>query len=276
MSIKLVALDLDGTTLNKQGKVSEETKATLNKLHKRGIHVVIATGRVRSALPEDVLAIEGLEYTITSNGAMITDLTKNQVIYENCIHPNEIPLIINKIKNEDIILEIFAKGNAYIDKKAFDIIDSSGLPQWHIDYIKRTRKPEQNIFDFMMTNQEKIENININIVDDKERAIFRRKMETLNNLTITSSSMRNVELGGATTSKADALKHLCNILNVNDEDTVAIGDSQNDIEMLKFAGISIAMGNAADNIKELSDIVTDDNEHHGVSTALEKLLNSSY
>ncbi len=272
MNMKLVALDLDGTTLDPNQEITPETKNILEKLYNLGIYPVIATGRVKSALPENILSIKGIKYAITSNGAMITELETNSILYQNCINANMIPKIIDEIKSEDIILEIFAKGQAFIDEIAYNKIDSSGLPDWHINYIKRTRKPVSNVFDFMMENKDYIENININIVDDERRAIFRKKMEKIDNVTITSSSMRNVEIGGNTTSKADGLRVLCKKLNISPEETVAIGDSQNDIPMLKFAGISVAMGNSAQNVKDLSDIVTDTNGNNGVSKALEELL----
>ena len=69
MTIKLIALDLDGTTLNKSGRLSARTKAALEEAIRGGVHVVIATGRTFSAVPEEVKAIEGIEYILSSNGA---------------------------------------------------------------------------------------------------------------------------------------------------------------------------------------------------------------
>ena len=87
MTVKLIALDMDGTTLNNEGKISGRNRKTLEKAAAKGVNIVIATGRPRSALPKDVLEIGAIRYALTSNGARITDLAEGKTIYENCMSP---------------------------------------------------------------------------------------------------------------------------------------------------------------------------------------------
>ena len=85
MSIKLIALDLDGTTLNSAKRISERTCVALETAAKQGVHIVVATGRPFAALPEDVFHIHAIRYMLTSNGAAITDLSSGEIFYENCL-----------------------------------------------------------------------------------------------------------------------------------------------------------------------------------------------
>ena len=83
MTIKLIALDMDGTTLNSAGRISPGNRAALERAAGEGVRIMVATGRPRSALPKDALAIGAIRYALTSNGARITDLQSGDTVYEN-------------------------------------------------------------------------------------------------------------------------------------------------------------------------------------------------
>ncbi|MBR2619560.1 MAG: HAD family phosphatase [Firmicutes bacterium] len=85
MSIKLIALDLDGTTINNDRVISDRNRRALQKAADIGVNIVIATGRPYCALPKDVFELDAVRYVLTSNGASITDLREKKTFYENCI-----------------------------------------------------------------------------------------------------------------------------------------------------------------------------------------------
>ena len=116
MNIKLIALDLDGTTLGHFG-ISDETVDALNDAAKKGVHVVIATGRTFTALPEDISKLGCIEYVISSNGAHINYLPEDKIIYSNCIS-EEAASAVGKLlsENTDYPIEVFTGGKAYIDE----------------------------------------------------------------------------------------------------------------------------------------------------------------
>ena len=91
-------------------------------------------------------------------------------------------------------------------------------------------------------------------------------------VTITSSLKNNLEIGGATTSKAEALRKMGELLGIKQEEMMAIGDSPNDIEMLKAAGMSVAVGNAEEEVKEQASYISADNDNDGVAEAIEKFV----
>ena len=133
MQIKLIALDLDGTTLNSKGFLTKVTKETIEEAIYRKVHVVVATGRVLSALPEEILEIRGIQYVATSNGARLQDLISKESIYTNLIASHAIDNAVRLLKQFDFMMEAFIAGNAYIDMEIYKnilIISLRPGPPW--------------------------------------------------------------------------------------------------------------------------------------------------
>jgi HAD superfamily hydrolase (TIGR01484 family) len=124
----------------------------------------------------------------------------------------------------------------------------------------------------MLDNKDKLENINVNFTDLSEKPAMKVKLETLPDVTITSSFDHNLEIGGATTSKAEALRQMGNLLGIDRSEMMAAGDSPNDMAMMKAAGIAIAVGNAKSEVKEIADFIAPDHDQDGVAAAVEKYV----
>lgn len=272
MTVKLIALDMDGTTLNNEGKISGRNRKTLEKAAAKGVNIVIATGRPRSALPKDVLEIGAIRYALTSNGARITDLAEGKTIYENCMSPLAAERSVELLRNYRYVIECFIDGVAYIDKWYYDEVKQSGESFRSVSYILNTRNPVEDIYQFILEHRNSIENININFEDISEKPAMRERLLTIPEATITSSFNHNLEIGGATTSKADALEHMCQIFGVGQDEMMAVGDSPNDIAMLKASGIPVAVGNAKDEVKAVARYIAPTNQEDGVADAIEKFV----
>lgn len=273
MNIKLIALDLDGTTLRKGSVLSEKTKATLEKAIKAGVHVVIATGRVFSALPEAIFDINGLEYVITSNGAHITRLKDMKRIYSNYPSGDAIGRVRDVLMdNRKHPIEVFTDGMAYIDREVYEDVRENGSDYMDANYIVRTRKPVERIYDFLDKNRSSIENINIHFREFEDKFALKEILEQEKEITVTSSMPHNLEIGGKTTSKASAIRELCSLLNIEEKNVMAAGDSPNDGAMIMAAGLGVAMGNAEEEVKAIADFVTLTNEEDGVAYAVEKFV----
>lgn len=272
MTIKLIALDLDGTTLNNDRVISAANRQALEEAVARGVNVVIATGRTFSALPPDVFEIKGIQYVLTSNGAVITDLRTRQVIYENCIAPSAVEKAVELLKQYDFMIEAFTEGGAYIEKSHYDHIKETRLSFRHVDYVLTTRQPIDGLYDFILEHKGHIENINVNFENQEDRAMMREVLGTLPDTTLTTSFDHNLEIGGATTSKAGALKELGHILGVTPQEMMAVGDSPNDMAMMQIAGMPVAVGNAKEEVKAIAKYVTATNHEDGVAQAVRKLV----
>ena len=268
--IKLIALDLDGTTLGKGG-LSRRTKDALEKAIEKGIHVVIATGRVYAALPEEIFQIKGLEYIITSNGAHITRLPDEEVIYSNCADGEDMERVSHLLEaNAEFPIEVFTQGKAYIDRDVFEDLRENGSDYMSVEYIMKTRKPVRGIYEFLRSNKNSIENINVHFRSMEEKKKFWKRLGMEQGITITTSFAANIEIGGRTTSKATALSGLCDILGMDATCVMACGDSHNDIAMIKWAGIGVAMENADEEVKSAAQFITLSNVEDGVAFAVER------
>ena len=272
MSIKLVALDLDGTTINNSRVISERNKNAMAQAAAKGVNIVIATGRPLFALPEDVFEIEAIRYALTSNGASITDIRKKETFYENCLSPLAVEASVELLKRHDYGIETFVKGIAYIEGWYYEEIQRTGTCFRSIDYILKTRKPLEDIYDFMLRNREHIENINVNFEDLSEKPAMYEKLIKLPETTITSSFDHNLEIGGATTSKAEALRQMGQLLGIKRDEMMAVGDSPNDMAMLREAGVAVAVGNAKEEVKNMADYIAPTNDEDGVAHAIEKFV----
>ena len=270
--IKMVALDLDGTTLNSQKEISPRTIAAFQNAMRKGTHIVVSTGRTFRSLPAQLFGIEGLEYIVTSNGAHITELATRKTIYENYLPPHAVEEVVRVLRNTSFSIETFVGGKAYIDSAEYEDVVANGSTYRDADYIINTRNPIPHIWDYMIQNKHQIENISINFefAEDKEK--WQRILERIDDITLTSSFKHNFEIGGANTSKAEALRFLMRRLDVEPRELMACGDSPNDIEMIKLAEIGVVVGNASEELKSLADYVTDTNDNDGVAKAIENFV----
>ncbi len=272
MSIRLVALDLDGTTLNNDRVISERNRAAMTAAADQGVNIVIATGRPLCALPPDVFEIEAIRYALTSNGASITDIRENRTFYENCLSPKAVEASVELLSKYNYVLETFVKGVAYINGWYYDYVLNGGDSFRSADYILKTRKPVPDIYAFMLENREHLENINVNFEDLSEKPAMYERLIRLPEATITSSFDHNLEIGGATTSKAEALGQMGRLLGIRRDEMMAIGDSPNDIAMLREAGIAVAVGNAKEEVKAMASYVAPSNHDDGVADAIERFV----
>lgn len=270
--IKMVALDLDGTALDKNSQITDRTRKVLQMAMKHGVHIVVSTGRSFDAIPEAVFDVEGIEYVINSNGADITEVSSKQCIYANHIEEKTVLAAIELLQESGLSVEAVIDRITYIDKAEYDDIVKHGSDYRDIDYVISTRTPVENLFGYMMEHKGKIENINIIFRTLEEKEKWRKKLVNIPDSTLTTSFTHNYEIGGKTTSKAEALRFLMKKLDISRDELMACGDSPNDEEMIKLAGLGVAMGNATESVKEMADYITDTNSNDGVARAIEKFV----
>ena len=272
-AVKLIALDLDGTTLASDITLPEENRKALSEAVSMGVNVVAASGRCFNSLPSEVLGIDGVQYAISSNGAQITDLRTKEVIYSNCIDPKAVKLLHDIIVENGYDAEVFVDGCAYMEKDMWERIRDGEVTFRRREYIMKTRRPIENVLDFMLGNDYKVENVNIFFEDISVKPAIRETLKPLDEVaTVTTSFDTNWEVGGLTTSKAAAIEELGIILGVTMDEVMSFGDSPNDIPMIREAGMGVAVENAKDSVKEAADFITTSNDDGGVAVAVRKFV----
>jgi Cof subfamily protein (haloacid dehalogenase superfamily) len=272
MDIRLIALDLDGTTMNSANSLSANNKQTIEAAIDAGVEVVVASGRAFDSIAPEVLAIRGLRYAISSNGAHITDRTKPGFIYSNYIDPTTVDAAIALAKKENLMLEAFWDGKPFIGQNLYDDICINGSVYRNKQYVMSTRNPVDNLLDFMQQHRTELENINFFFYDDARREEMMPVLYRLPDCHVTSSVKNNIEIGGLNSTKAHALKVLSTQLGIPREQIMSFGDAGNDISMIEYAGFGVAVGNAWDDVKAAADYISETNDEDGVAKTIRKFV----
>ena len=274
MSIRMIGLDLDGTTLDAEGRFSERTIEAFKKAREKGVHIIISTGRTLCSLPDEMFDMPFLEYAVTSNGARIIKLDTKETIYANLIDEESVRTAHRILKENNATIEIFYSGRAYMDADDYKLV-LDGEPTRKMrnrEYILKSRTPVADIYGLLLEGASGMENISIcySTIADKEK--MESKLKAIPNITVTSSFEYNNEIGGLTTSKAEGLKYMMEMLGVTSDELMCCGDSPNDIAMLVLAGIAVAVGNATEEVKAIADYITAPHYEDGVAKAIERFV----
>lgn len=274
--IRMIALDLDNTTLRTDKSLAPRTKAALEESIRQGVKVVVSTGRAFLSLPKDILAIDGLEYVINSNGACITRLHDGEIIMTSYLGGDRVDAVAAILKEYDYPVETFSDGKAFTDQKVYNDLKENGSSFRTTAYVLWSRTPVPDIWDHLEATKSRIENISVTIPDPAEKEAVRKRLSAIDGLTITSSVTFNIEIEGPNTSKATALQFLLDRAGISREALMACGDSPNDIEMIRLAGLGVAVGNAEPEVRAAADYVTDTNDRDGVAKAIERFVLKRY
>ena len=268
--IKMIGLDLDGTLLDSKKVLTEYTRNVLQKALQQGLIVIASTGRALSAIPKELLSLQGMKYVITANGARVIDIQKNEVLIENTIPVETAEHMLDIIYGYDAVKEIFVEGKCYSGKKemehVYDYFDNPHVAE----YVLHSRTHVEDVKTVLREINHPVEKVQgvFRHMDDRTEAL--RRLREIPGITITNAFGYNLEMNKEGTDKGNALLKLAETLGIKREEIMACGDGMNDYAMLKMAGIAVAMENACDELKEIADYITATNDEDGVAKAIEK------
>lgn len=235
--------------------------------------VVPATGRNHALIPQAITAIEGIDYLVSSNGAIVKELKSGEVIAANYIGAGAVKKLITVFAKRKTFYGVNYQGDNYIEKGAFDRLeDSDQFDPGHIDLVKSESIYVDSLYDFALANKGAIEKMEILFLTDQERRRYWQKFSNYKGLSLTAPIPDFIEVTHQKSNKAEGLRALCQHLKINPQQVMAIGDSDNDREMFKFVGLPIAVANATKELKALSRAETLHYLEDGVAHAIEKFV----
>ena len=265
-------MDLDDTTLGSDSHLAPETEKALKRAVKAGIEVVVASGRAFKALPAEILGIGGISYAITTNGASIEHVPDGRRTMSLSLKPGSVMRILELFGSER--LEAFVDGQPYCDAEyAADPLRYGCAPAY-VEYVRTTRKPVADMRGFILQNIDRLDSIDVLSKPGAHHDELRKKASMLENVYVTSSSPRLVEISDADAGKGAALKRLCAMLGVPSEQAAAFGNGDNDADMLRFAGLGVAVKNASKSCLEAADCVCASNDELGVAQMINKIVDA--
>ncbi len=262
---RLLALDLDGTLLNPrpQKMITPRTRLALQKAADAGVRIVIATGQSLPMLQHicGPLPIEGPQ--IIENGAQIADIKTGLIYHEQLLPATSILPVLAALQHAAFHRAYHTRTRVYADS------NTPRVRQWY----KPPVPPVIEIEDVASLYPEPC----IKIVGVGEESRLRAHRDALmhtfaEQLYITQSAFDLLEFLHPDVSKAHALRTIANDLGIDPTEIVAIGDGHNDIGMIQFAGLGVAMGNAHDEVKSQANYVTRSNTEDGVAVVIEELI----
>lgn len=267
---KLLGLDLDGTLLNSQHEISDTNKETIRLLYAKGVKVILLSGREPSSLKAFAEELGIKEPLSGLNGGIITDHTGEKVLYQKCIDEELAKKMVNYVCNENVVSFIFI-GNMVL----FHGGEAEELERAKA-YILADIKPIKNISKYIGENNLWGKINKILLAGENQNLLKHR--EKLNDLTNGNLSMEFslpifLELFNKDVSKGRALAKIGEMLDIKGEEMVVIGDGENDISMIEYAGVGVAMENALSTVKNRADYITLSNDEDGVSHVIKKFWN---
>lgn len=267
MKYKILVLDLDGTLTNAKKEITPHTRDTLIKAQEQGLKIVLASGRPTYGIVPlaDELRLGDYEgYILSYNGGQIIDWKTKEMMYENVLNPQIYPYLyecarkngftILSYKDEYIVSE--DAGNPYVQHEAFLNRMSSITVPCFLDVI-----------DFPVAKCLIVGNPEPLAVLEQEM-----KVELEGKLNVFRSEPFFLELVPNGIDKAHSLAVLLEELKMKPEEMIAVGDGFNDLSMIKFAGLGVAMSNAQEVVRQEADYITLSNEEDGVAAVVDKFF----
>lgn len=265
MTIRLIAMDLDDTLLKDDWTISPRVVKAIQKAREQGVKVTIATGRMPISTRPYAKEL-GLDIpVITYHGAMIQQAVSGDILFRQVIPSQISAQLIRDLEERGIYAQIYLK----------DRVIAQTLNEWSREYarIASVRIEEADLARVLSQEPEGVEKI-LGIAREADLDQLRPFLSQRygNKVHVTKSKPHFLEIVEASVNKGVALAHLAEGFKIHRQEVMAIGDSLNDLEMIRYAGVGVAMGNARPEVKEQADFVTASNEEDGVAEAIERYV----
>lgn len=263
---KLLALDMDGTLLDRDKKISEENVAAIKKAKEIGVKVVLTTGRPLKGILRylDKLNLTSdSDYCITYNGSLIVNTGTKKVLSETYLEPEDLRFLYSLSRKLDVNIHALTK-NGCISPKLSKYtkleVDLNHIPFKKVDFS---------------SVKDNIDLIKVMFVDEEYKltpAANNLPHEVYEKYTVVRSEPFFLEFLNKKVNKGAGLKFLAEKLGIKQDEVISVGDAGNDIHMIKYAGLGVAMGNAFPKVKEIADYITLSNDCNGVAHVINKFI----
>lgn len=260
--IKMVVTDIDGTIYTPQNGITKEVKDCIQNLCSNGIHVAIATGRTYGSAKH--IADElGIKCPLICYQGGLVNSYDGEILDVKYLNIDIAKEIINDFRKRNIHLNVYVEDKLYVEddnKYIKDYIGDKGIDYFKVNSFEELDLTKLNKLLAIRYDCKFIDNL-IEELQQKYPQIY-----------VVKSFDYFCEIANKNATKGNAIKFLANKFGLSTENVLAIGDQNNDIEMVQTAGIGVAMGNGTKQIKEAADFITDTVQNNGFVKAIEKFV----
>lgn len=273
MAYQLIAFDMDGTLLDSKKDVLPSSVAAIDEALASGKDVAIASGRC----PRMVLmyrdVIPHVRYAICSAGAAIVDLFEAKTLKTTEVPATALQKVMAASHGRDMLIETTCDGEFVVSRPEMERCE-----RYNLGVYKSLYREQGTVLDtaaeaeaFTLDPAHRIQKLNLHYTCDEDRdvAVASLAGEDVN---IVYCEKHSIEITHASVTKGTGLLALADQLGISPEQTIAVGDADNDLPMLRAAGLAVAMGNANENARAASDVTVADNDHDGCAEAIRRFL----
>ena len=287
--IGLIGLDLDGTALDDEKRLRPRVRKAVEDAVAAGYAVVPVSGRPIRGLSKEFMAIpdprpemqgaSAIRYAVSCNGAVIHRIgdfasRKWEEIRKVTVPRDAVYAVFKAIEPFDVLPDCFYGGHGNMPVWCRDVIWDRGMSAGIVRYILEDRTFYEDFPAFVRSIDDKVEKMTLsfnmlkNGAEEKLKAAER--IAKIPGILLVSGAVHNLEVSSEDSGKGRGILHLCGLLGINPARTMACGDEENDLDMIRRAAFGVAMANALDSVKREADFVTKSNEEDGVADAIEE------
>ncbi|MCL6589700.1 MAG: Cof-type HAD-IIB family hydrolase [Firmicutes bacterium] len=261
--IRCIAMDLDDTLLDDDLTISLENRTAIQKAGQLGVKIILASGRMAQSMRPYSQELNLDQPVIAYNGALVYDVITGQALDHHPV-PRELALeLIPIIRGAGIHLNVYLKDELYMEE----------LTDWGRKYAANCSVSPRLVRDLRrLVTEGPHKMLAIGTISEIERLQARLEEHFRGQLDFTRSKPNYLEILGPGVSKGSALQRLVTRWGIDRSEVIAIGDAPNDLEMITWAGIGVAMGNAVDQVKERAGFIAPDNNHHAVAEVIQRFV----
>ncbi len=272
-SIKLIALDLDGTLLDSAKNLSERNRNALAAAAAKGVHIVPTTGRFFGMMPEAIRALPFVRYAITVNGAQVYDRGTDAALARAEIPVATAIAAMEVLDGFDCIYDCYQENWGWMTDAMQRKAERYAPDAHYLKMIREFRRPVPELKAHLAAKGEDVQKVMCFARDAADLPAIRDALAArFPELVLTRSTPNNVEINHALAHKGEALRRLCDALGFGIEHAMSFGDGLNDLTMVRDAGLGVAMANAAPEVLAAAKHVTLSNDDDGVAAAIERLV----
>ena len=276
MGYKMVCIDMDGTLLTKRKKVSEESREIIKKVYDKGVEIVVTTGRIynNAEYYSNFLGVKSP--VIAANGAIVKNKIDSEIIYENPISMDECMKLIDLLYEMKFLFHFYTTDGIFCNNSFTEIstklymTKQVGYESLKINY--HVIRSKEKWINFFKENKNKITKCIVFSAFPEKINRCKESLKKIEGIVYFGAGKRSIEINNRGVSKGNAVKALAEKYGIKREEIICIGDNENDLSMIEYAGLGVAMGNAIDSVKEIADYVTSSNDDNGVAKALKKFF----
>lgn len=277
MELKLIAFDLDGTVLDQGMELSDQTAHALVRAHELGCILAVTTGRPASLLPNSIKQNPHIDYIISSNGARLTEAKTERVLFQSLLNKHTVLAIMEASGKENAGFNVQFTDKAVFEYRA--LLELLGFicrsqPK-NIKPLFAMMRSIRHVLSAYRLVKGSVTGIEKFAILLRDKSAVEETCDMLRNrygVEAVAASGQEIEITAAGTSKGATLSRLINMLGIDKMQVVAFGDSGNDLSMRPSVGCFVAMGNASDEVKAVSDYVTKTVSEDGVASALGQMM----